>query len=105
MRLTAVQIENFRGLQDISFELASTATVIVGPNAVGKSSVLEAVRLAKAILAPRYDGESQQVLDSLSARIPSLNTFKFDALVGDAASALRVALELSLTAEDISRVY
>src|SRR5215212_5748458 len=101
MRLTSVHIENFRGLQDVYFELPSDATVIVGPNAVGKSTVLEAVRLTKALLAPRYNGESQQVLDSLSARIPSLNVFKFDALVGDAAYPLRVALEMELTAEEL----
>lgn len=104
MWLKSIQIENFRGLQDISFELPSTVTVIVGPNAVGKSSVLEAIRLTKSILAPRYVGEDQQVLDSLGARIPSLNAFKLDSLFGDVSSPLRIALDMVLTTEELQLV-
>lgn len=101
MRLTSVHIENFRGLKDVSFELPTSATVIVGPNAIGKTSILEAIRLTKSILAPTYNGEGQQVLTSLGSFSPALNTAKLDTLVGDAASPLRVTLSIELTTEDV----
>lgn len=104
MRLTSVHIENFRGLKDISFDLPNSATVIVGPNAIGKSSVLEAIRLAKAILAPRFVGEGQQVLQSLSAHVPHLNAIKFDALVGDVASPMRVTLKVDLSPDEVQLI-
>ena len=72
MRINSVQIKNFRGLKDISFDLPNRVTVIVGPNAIGKSSVLEAIRLTKVILAPSFYGEAQEVLKSLGGLIQSL---------------------------------
>lgn len=101
MRLTSVNIENFRGLRDISFNLPTSATVIVGPNAIGKTSILEAIRLTKAILAPTYNGEGQQVMTSLGALIPSLNTIKLDTLAADSTSPLRVVLRMELTPVEI----
>ena len=44
MRINSVQIKNFRGLKDISFDFQYVVTVIVA-RIVGKSSVLEAIRL------------------------------------------------------------
>jgi len=43
--------------------------VIVGPNAIGKTTLLEAIRLAKALLAPRSQRETQQALFSLGAAV------------------------------------
>lgn len=101
MHLTSVNIENYRGLRDIHFELPTSTTVIVGPNAIGKSSVLESIRLAQAILAPRFNGEGQQVLQTLSAHIPSLNALKYDALIGDVAAPLRITLRFDLSPNEV----
>ena len=67
MKLLSLHITNFRGLTDVAFDFDQATNVIVGPNAVGKTTVLEAVRLAKALLSPRYFQEGQQVLASLGA--------------------------------------
>ena len=72
MKLQNISIENFRGLKEIRFALDPHANVIVGPNAVGKSTVLEAIRLAKAILAPRTPNENSQVLLNLGAASPHM---------------------------------
>ncbi|MEJ7842354.1 MAG: AAA family ATPase [Rubrobacter sp.] len=104
MHLQSVHIENYRGLKDIFFELPTSTTVIVGVNAIGKSSILEAIRLTQAILAPRFLGEGQLVLQSLSAHVPSLNAVKYDALVGDTNHPMRIALKIKLSHDEIQRV-
>src|SRR6266403_3188151 len=70
MKLKKLTIRNFRGLQNISVEFDNTANVIVGPNAVGKTTVLEAVRLAKAVLSPRVPDEAQHALMTLGVFSP-----------------------------------
>ena len=45
MKIKSVDITNFRGLSKIETELEKPVSVIVGPNAIGKTSVLEALFL------------------------------------------------------------
>jgi predicted ATP-dependent endonuclease of OLD family len=101
MKIQQVEIENFRGLESIRFEPDKLVNVIVGPNAIGKTTILEAVRLAKAILAPRYFQETQQALISLGAISPQFQFFgaarqlDYTALARDPGKKLRIALENS----------
>src|SRR6185312_11828467 len=67
MKLRKLKIENFRGLSSIDCEFDKPTNIFVGPNAIGKTTVLEAIRLAKTLLMPRYFQEGQQVLVSLGA--------------------------------------
>lgn len=60
-------IKNFRGLEDISLEFRKDVCLIAGPNAVGKSTVLEAIRLNRTLLLSRYATEGQMALFSLGA--------------------------------------
>jgi recombinational DNA repair ATPase RecF len=70
MKIRNISIHNFRALEDIQFSLNPHANVIVGPNAIGKSTILEAIRLAKVILAPRMQSEGIHVLQHLGASSP-----------------------------------
>ncbi len=45
MRLSKLKIENFRGIECTEVELDRDATVLIGENNSGKTSVLEALRL------------------------------------------------------------
>jgi recombinational DNA repair ATPase RecF len=65
MKLRTLEIKNFRAVKEIELRTDKAVNVIVGPNASGKTTILEAVRLAKGILSPRYAAEGQQVLQSL----------------------------------------
>ena len=67
MHLRTVEIRNFRALEKIDVEFSDGANIIVGPNAIGKTTVLEAIRLAKALLANRAASESTQALLGLGA--------------------------------------
>ena len=53
MYLKMLEVKNFRALEDIRVEFNPRVNVIVGPNAIGKTTILEAIRLVKVLLAPR----------------------------------------------------
>ena len=67
MWLKKLTIANFRGIEHLPIDLDPRANVIVGPNAIGKTTLLEAIRLAKAALSPRTLDEAQQVFMGLGA--------------------------------------
>jgi len=68
--LRSLTIDNFRALEKIHLDFDRKINLIVGPNAVGKTTVLEAIRLTKALAAPRVQNESMQALFSLGASTP-----------------------------------
>lgn len=72
MQLKRLYVENFRALEKIDVEFDTPVSVIIGPNAIGKTTILEAIRVAKALLAPRTQNESTQVLISLGAISPHM---------------------------------
>jgi predicted ATP-dependent endonuclease of OLD family len=59
MYIRHVAIKNFRALEDIDCPFGARINVIVGPNGVGKTTILQALRLTKALLAPRTQNETQ----------------------------------------------
>ena len=79
MHLTRLRINNFRALEEIDVSFDSRVSVIIGPNAIGKTTVLEAIRLAKGVLAPRTQNEPNQVLISLGALSPHMPQRLFSA--------------------------
>ena len=70
MHISHLVIRNFRALEQIECDLSPLVNVIVGPNAVGKTTILQAIRLVKALTAPRTQNEPSQVLFSLGAASP-----------------------------------
>lgn len=70
MRLRSLHVKNFRALESIDVDFESRVNVIVGPNAIGKTTVLEAIRLVKGVVASRSPNETTQALVSLGAVAP-----------------------------------
>jgi len=70
MHLRNIHIKNFRALEEINVDFESPVSVIVGPNAIGKTTILEAIRLVKAAVAPRSQSETTQALYALGASLP-----------------------------------
>ena len=100
MKLRNLRIENFRGLSQVDFNFDKPLAVIVGPNAIGKTTILEAIRLAKALLMPRYFQEGQQVLISLGATSPHpqlRNYLDLSALARDSSEPVKVGLRIELS--------
>ena len=105
MHLRKVVIENFRQLEYIEETFCSGINVIVGRNGVGKSNILQAIRLAKAILAPRTQNESTQTLISLSAMSPhNQQMVIFDALAGDATKSIKIECHYGLSKDEIDNL-
>jgi predicted ATPase len=111
MKLKKLGIRNFRGISEAEFEFDQPTNVIVGPNAIGKTTILEAIRLAKSLLAPRYPMEGQQVLGSLGAgavgqSAPLVLSYFLDysALLRDESTPLQVSLKLELSGEEVKRL-
>ena len=70
MHLKSIHVKNFRALEQIDVDLESRVSVVVGPNAVGKTTLLEAIRLVKSVAAPRSQNEPTQALIALGAVVP-----------------------------------
>jgi AAA15 family ATPase/GTPase len=101
MRITQLKIKNFRGLSDLNFTTKSRVSVIVGPNATGKTSILEAIRVTKSILMPDYPGEDNHVLTSLGIVSPHTQILNFDAMLGDSKFSLEICLAIELSQTEI----
>jgi predicted ATPase len=103
MYISHVVIRNFKAIAEIDCELSPRINVIVGPNAVGKTTILQAVRLAKAIVAPRTPQEVQQVFISLGAASPHFPQRLFlNNLARDSSKQIEVRCTFVLTPEEIS---
>src|SRR5690349_6792941 len=72
MHLHKLRISNFRAIENIEVEFDTLVSVIIGPNAIGKTTILEAVRLAKSVLAARTQNEASQTLFSLGISSPHM---------------------------------
>jgi predicted ATPase len=105
MWLKTVSIKNFRSIENISVSFDERANVIVGPNAIGKTTLLEAIRLAKATLAPRTPNETQQTLISLGAISPhNPMRLNYSALVRDISRPLEIEALFKLTSNEFEKL-
>lgn len=104
MHISQIRIRNFRGLEEIEFHPKDGVNVLVGPNAVGKTSILEALRLTKALLSPRYREEVGHVLISLGASTPHMlfgeQQIDFSALAGNETRPLEIAFDIALSTSE-----
>ncbi len=102
MHLRTLTIKNFRALEDITVDFNKRVSVIVGPNAAGKTTVIEAARLAKALLAPRTQGEAAQVLQSLGVSSPHVpQRLRLQAIAQDVTKTLVIRSHYEFVPEEI----
>ncbi|MDH3690731.1 MAG: AAA family ATPase [Gammaproteobacteria bacterium] len=110
MKIQRCQIKNFRGLSDIDLVFENKTCLVAGPNAIGKSTVLEAIRLNRAVLLPRYPTEGQSVLHALGA-VQNPNQimlrggyFDFSAIARDANTPLNINLDVILNDDELRKI-
>ncbi len=105
MQLRNLIVKNFRVLEDIDCELGPQMNVIVGPNAVGKSTVLQAIRLTKSLLAPRIQSEQQQTFISLGAASPHFPQRLFlTGLAYEASRPVEVRCTYLLSTDEVTKL-
>jgi DNA replication and repair protein RecF len=69
MRIKNIQIKNFRNYPDLNIEIKSDIVVLTGPNAVGKTNLLESVYFASLFKSFRDDTEFIFLKDSTSLEL------------------------------------
>src|SRR5690606_32994295 len=83
-------------------ELTRGVNVIVGPNAIGKTTILEAVRLAKSLLATRSANEAQQTLISLGAASPHTpQTLIAEGVAQDSKKSVEIRCGFQMQPEEV----
>ncbi len=102
MKFKKVSIKNFRKLEDISFDCASNITTIVGPNGIGKSSILDAIRIVKAVLLPSSKDEMQQSLQFLGVFSPHVGQILVETIAGDLTKPVTMDLRIEVSQEEIA---
>ncbi|GEM_PF-1206881 len=106
MRINRLWAQNFRGLKDIVLEGAKDVNVISGPNAVGKSSLLEAIRLPKSMLGPRIPVEAQQALINIGGLSPHYQAIgspgvDIASLANDPSNEIKLGFNMQLSPTEI----
>lgn len=105
MHLKTLSIENFRAIESVDVEFTERVNVVVGPNAIGKTTILEAIRLPKALLAPRTQNESSQALISMGAASPhNPQQLIAEAIARDSSKPVRIRCGYQLSEEEISTI-
>ena len=104
MKIEQVRVRNFRGLKDVNFKTDESCILVVGPNAVGKSTIFEAIRLNKAFLFPNTQSEAIIVLNSLKAITPDQQGFIPAILLNDSNQKLEISIDFSIDSSDIRLV-
>ena len=103
MHLQSLKVVNFRALKNIEVDFENQVNVIVGPNAIGKSTILEAIRLAKAMLSPRTLNESNQALFALGAASPHVpNRLKMSAIAQDDKEPTIISCRYKFSEEEVT---
>jgi DNA replication and repair protein RecF len=69
VRLTALELVNFRGWSDLSLSLPEGPIALVGPNAIGKTSILEAIWYAATLSSHRASADAVLVRAGETAAI------------------------------------
>lgn len=104
MRIENIRIRNFKGLKNIELKTDTTATLIVGPNAVGKSTILESIRVNKSFLFPNIQNEANVVLNSMKAISPDQQNIITSSLLNENEKKLEITIEFTIEDSEISSV-
>lgn len=103
MHIERLVVQNFRAISNLSVKFSSGANVLVGPNAVGKTTLLEAIRLNKALLAPRTQQENRNVMIQLGAISQHFQqALNFAAIAGDPKQSVVINCQYKLSTDEIS---
>ncbi|WDF56172.1 AAA family ATPase [Mucilaginibacter sp. KACC 22063] len=104
MKIIDVKIRNFRKLINIEFTCKESINTIVGPNGVGKSSIIDAVRLTKSILLQSQDNEAQAALQNMGIFSPQNNSVLFNTICNDESKEITIKLSIKLSKEELDLV-
>jgi predicted ATP-binding protein involved in virulence len=94
MRIKKIQIQNFRGIEDITFEFPKKLSVFVGKNGSGKSSILDAIAISLSWLVNRIQRENSSgkpIIDSSIKNDTPFSSIKIEVLEARKTFKWRIA--------------
>ncbi|MCM8611071.1 DUF3696 domain-containing protein [Accumulibacter sp.] len=101
MRITAIEIENFKGISErVRVEL-KPITLLFGANSAGKSTILQALLYMKDVLDRR---NLDAITTPVSGRALDLGGFRRFVHGHDLSRTVRIALSLDLTGQELPRM-
>lgn len=105
MHIKRLRVKNFRAIDSVDVAFNDAVSVIIGPNATGKTTVLEAIRFAKAMLVPRTQHEANQVLISLGAMSPHVpQQILGSALTNNQSIPLEIKCTYGISQDNLSQI-
>ncbi|MEA3544437.1 MAG: AAA family ATPase [Thermodesulfobacteriota bacterium] len=100
MSITAITIENFKGIKDPVRVEFKPITLLFGPNSAGKSTVIQALHYAREIFERHNLNPDRTILGGSTI---DLGGFKSMVHKHDTSLPIRLKLELNLSNEDLPR--
>jgi predicted ATPase len=94
MKIIGIEIENFKSIKKLNLKNIPNLVVIAGPNGVGKTSILEAIRFVKSRLYPYHYQELQQ----------SQNPEYMNNLIRNGEKKAKILLEIAPTTEQEKKI-
>lgn len=104
MFLEKIRIRNFRGLEDIEVTFKEKLNVIVGPNAVGKSTLLESIRIAQALLAQRLPDDAEHTLRQIGAMSPHTGVVDYSSIALDIRKTVEIDLKIKINLVEYEKI-
>lgn len=103
MRITRLEIENFRAIEKVEIDAHSTMIVIAGPNGCGKSCVLDAIRFIKSAYGGYDPNEWNQWLGEFQINRQQ-DPWEMRKILRDKEKAARIAVTLELHPKELEHL-
>src|SRR5260221_5660498 len=99
MRIVALSIRNFRGIQQTNFSSLGELVVLAGQNGSGKSCVLDAIRLLKSVYGGYQPNEYNQWFGEFQINLQN-DPAAFRTMFNDDRKEMRLEMEIELCHEE-----
>ncbi len=102
MRLTRLEIENFKGIGERQVIEIRPITLLFGPNSAGKSTILQAVEYLRQFLAGEFTGENSNGDSKNSSDIGN-----FESLVHchDLSKIIKIKINVNVIEENLTEYF
>lgn len=99
MKITRLEIRNFKAIENITLEKLGNLVLIAGQNGVGKSCIFDAIRLLKSSYGNYNPNELQNWFNEFQLRIG--NDYQFGKILRDKSKPVLIAGTFALSENEI----
>ena len=99
MRLTRLEIDNFKAVRSLLLEDLEDVVVLAGPNGCGKSTVFDAIRLWKSAHGGYQPNEVHQWFSEFQLRVGDTSILK---VLGDKTKPTKISIEVKIAETELN---